>query len=290
MHACDPQLQELPRLPHQQMSLARGLHVKLKVWGGTQVASNAWVVADTAAQLHLITLAELSHAGSRVTCQQLEAPLPVGQSLPLASVLCFRPDPSSRPGAHSGPQAPVVDMGLSWAIADQRTACTQAAAVFSRVPCKIRSFMACCLKRQLMLQLISPFSGVIPCNCLPSSACMGRSAGEPRGLVFLGTEGGNNLFLGLSANASQPPSLTLVAHLDSLAPIHSAFAFEDPPGTAPACKQQRGLQMACVVGLSGSGAIQLLMGSSGCLSLPDGSFDTVAICTALRAETAEASL
>ena len=57
-------------------------------------------------------------------------------------------------------------------------------------------------------------------------------AGEVQGLLFLGTEGGDSPFLELCYGTSSAPRLGLVADLDSLAPIHSAFAFQDPPGAA----------------------------------------------------------
>ena len=67
-----------------------------------QVSPTAWVVADEAAQLHLLQLTGQSHASSQLTCQQL--PAPEGLCLPRASVLCFRPGP---PGAEAG-EGPVA--------------------------------------------------------------------------------------------------------------------------------------------------------------------------------------
>ena len=57
--------------------------------------------------------------------------------------------------------------------------------------------------------------------------------------MFLGTEGGDSLFLALQPNEEGKPTLSVAASLPSLAPIHSAFAFEDPPGEliAASCRQ-----------------------------------------------------
>ena len=108
----------------------------------TPAAPQAWVVADRAAQLHLVSILQQSHAGSTVACQPLAAP--EGLVLPQASVLCFRPGPTSAAGV-------VLRLGASGVCCECRRlglACSVSWAAWARVGRGCRA-LCCCLAAHL---------------------------------------------------------------------------------------------------------------------------------------------